>query len=42
MLGAEETSARTRLDDILGGELASLLCRALTRGPRPPAPFFAF
>lgn len=42
MLGAEEASARTRLDSILGGELASLLCRALTRGPRPPAPFFAF
>jgi hypothetical protein len=42
MLGAEATSARMRLDDILGGELASLLCRALTRGPRPAAPVFAF
>jgi hypothetical protein len=42
MLDADETSVRTRLDDILGGELASLLCRALTRGPRPPAAFLAF
>jgi hypothetical protein len=42
MLGAEATSARMRLDDILGGELASLLCRALTRGPRPAAAVFEF
>jgi hypothetical protein len=37
MLGSEETSARTRLEDVLGGELAGLLCRALTLGPRRSA-----
>jgi hypothetical protein len=39
MLGGQETSARMRLDDMLGGELASLLCRALTLGPRRPVAF---
>jgi len=35
MLAAEGTSARARLDTLLGGELASLLCRALMTAPRP-------
>jgi hypothetical protein len=40
LVGTEEVSARARLDNLLGGELAGLLCRALTRRPhRSP---FAF
>jgi hypothetical protein len=35
MLGAEGRSARARLDSLLGGEFASLLCRALITAPRP-------
>jgi hypothetical protein len=35
MLGAEGCSARARLDTLLGGEFASLLCRALITAPRP-------
>ncbi|HXL43136.1 MAG TPA: hypothetical protein VN960_03660 [Gaiellaceae bacterium] len=35
MLGAEGRSARARLDTLLGGEFASLLCRALITAPRP-------
>jgi hypothetical protein len=35
MLGAEGRSARARLDTLLGGEFASLLCRALITTPRP-------
>ncbi|HEY3070334.1 MAG TPA: hypothetical protein VGJ34_08455 [Gaiellaceae bacterium] len=42
MLGVEQRSARARLDLALGGELASLLCRGLTRGPRSPAFLPAF
>jgi hypothetical protein len=42
MIGVEQRSARSRLDTALGGELAGLLCRALTRGPRPPAFLLAF
>jgi hypothetical protein len=37
MIGAEGRSARARLETLLGGELAGLLCRALTRGARPRA-----
>ena len=33
MIGPQGRSARARLDVVLGGELASLLCRALTRPP---------
>ncbi|HYY33350.1 MAG TPA: hypothetical protein VE693_07155 [Gaiellaceae bacterium] len=36
LLGPEERSARARLETLVGTELASLLCRALTLGPRPP------
>jgi len=32
-----DRSARTRLETVLGGEFANMLCRALTRGPRAPA-----
>jgi hypothetical protein len=35
MLEAEGCSARARLDTLLGGEFASLLCRALVTAPRP-------
>jgi hypothetical protein len=35
MLGADGVSARSRLESVLGGDLTALLCRALTRGPRP-------
>jgi hypothetical protein len=34
MIGAEGGTARARLESLLGGELASLLCRALTTAPR--------
>ena len=34
MTGTEGGTARARLDVLLGGELASLLCRALTSAPR--------
>lgn len=34
MIGAEGSTARARLEILLGGELASLLCRALTTAPR--------
>jgi len=37
MLGVEGRSARARLDTLLGGEFASLLCRALITAPRPAA-----
>jgi hypothetical protein len=42
MIGTEERSAQARLETVLGGELASLLCRALTRGPRRPVFLPAF
>jgi hypothetical protein len=35
MLEGEGLSARARLDSLLGGEFASLLCRALITAPRP-------
>ena len=35
MIGAEGGTARARLENLLGGELASMLCRALTTAPRP-------
>ena len=35
MIAAQGGSARTRLEQALGGELTSFLCRALTTGPRP-------
>jgi hypothetical protein len=35
MLGGEGRSARARLDSLLGGEFAGLLCRALITAPRP-------
>jgi hypothetical protein len=35
MLEGEGRSARARLDSLLGGEFASLLCRALITAPRP-------
>jgi hypothetical protein len=34
MIGAEGGTARARLESLLGGELAGLLCRALTTAPR--------
>jgi hypothetical protein len=34
MIGADGGTARARLESLLGGELASLLCRALTTAPR--------
>ena len=34
MTGGEGGTARARLETLLGGELASLLCRALTTAPR--------
>jgi hypothetical protein len=34
MIGAEGGTARARLELLLGGELASLLCRALMTAPR--------
>lgn len=37
MSRAADRSARTRLETVIGGELANMLCRALTRGQRPPA-----
>jgi hypothetical protein len=40
MLGSDGASARSRLESLLGGDLTALLCRALTRGPRP-AQFFS-
>jgi hypothetical protein len=42
MLGPDEATARARLESVLGGELTTMLCRALTRGPRPPALLYAF
>ena len=41
MIGAEGDTARARLEILLGGELAGLLCRALTTTPRPN-PHLAF
>jgi hypothetical protein len=41
MIGAEGGTAQARLESLLGGELASLLCRALTTAPRPN-PHLAF
>jgi hypothetical protein len=40
MLGADRTTARIRLEAVLGDDLTTLLCRALTRGPRPVGVFF--
>ena len=40
LVGSERSSARARLDDLLGGELAGLLCRALTGAPDRPPAFF--
>ena len=35
MIGSEGCTARARLESLLGGELTSLLCRALKSAPRP-------
>jgi hypothetical protein len=35
MIAAQGGSARARLELVLGGELTSFLCRALTSEPRP-------
>jgi hypothetical protein len=35
MIGSEGCTARARLESVLGGELTTLLCRALTSAPRP-------
>jgi hypothetical protein len=36
LLDAEERTARARLEGLVGAELANLLCRGLTLGPRTP------
>jgi hypothetical protein len=41
LLGAEGSTARARLETLVGSELASLLCRGLTLGPRTPVLLFA-
>ena len=33
LLGAEELTARARLETLVGSDLANLLCRGLTLGP---------
>jgi hypothetical protein len=35
MIAAQGGSARARLELVLGGELTTFLCRALTSEPRP-------
>jgi hypothetical protein len=42
MLGSGNTSARSRLESMLGDDLTTLLCRALTRGPQPAGAFFGY
>jgi hypothetical protein len=42
MLGSGRTSARSRLESMLGDDLTTLLCRALTRGPQPVGVFFGY
>jgi hypothetical protein len=42
MLGSGNTSARSRLESMLGGDLTTLLCRALTRGPQRAGAFFGY
>jgi hypothetical protein len=36
LLDTEEGTARARLESLVGAELANLLCRGLTLGPRTP------
>jgi hypothetical protein len=40
MLGPDGRTARNRLETVLGGDLTTFLCTALTRGPRPGGVFF--
>ncbi|HEY3105190.1 MAG TPA: hypothetical protein VGJ49_00185 [Gaiellaceae bacterium] len=41
LLDAEERTARARLEGLVGAELANLLCRGLTLGPRTSVLLFA-